>query len=188
MTPDFSSWAQTFRTQVHRLRTTTGATLHQFEALFSPWIPRHRLAQQEQKAHSRDRCWNLRLVFWTFLWQVAQVGSSCREAIRQAQSSCRLNARSIPPDETSPYCQSRGNIPLEVLRQIHQGVVDEAEEAVAQKDRWCGHRVLAVDGSTVTSGGYPRKSETLSPSSRSKNQAVASRSCAWSPCSAWPQA
>ena len=161
MTPDFSPWAQTFRTQVHRLRTTTGATLHQLEALFSRWIPRHRLAQQEEKAHSRDRCWNLRLVFWTFLWQVAQVGSSCREAIRQAQGICRLNGRTIPPNETSPYCQSRGNIPVEVLRQIHQGVVDEAEEVVAQKDRWCGHRVLAVDGSTVTLEDTPENQDAF---------------------------
>lgn len=150
MTSDFPAWAQTFRTQIHRLRTTTGSTLHQFEALFSPWIPSYRLAQQEEKAHSRNRCWNLRLVFWTFLWQVAQVGSSCREAIRQAQSICRLNRRTIPPDPTSPYCQSRGNIPLEVLRQIHQGLVDEAEAPVAQKDRWCDRRVFAVDGSTLT--------------------------------------
>lgn len=161
MTPDFPSWAQTFRTQVQRLRTTTGATLHQFEALFSPWIPRHRLAQQEDKAHSRDRCWNLRLVFWTFLWQVAQAGSSCREAIRQAQSVCRLAARTIPPDQSSPYCQSRGNIPLEVVQQIHDAVVNEAEAGVAQKDRWCGHRVFAVDGSTVTAEDTPENQEAF---------------------------
>ena len=161
MTPDFPSWAQTFQTQVHRLRTTTGTTLHQFEALFSPWIARHRLAQQEEKAHSRDRCWNLRLVFWTFLWQVAQVGSSCREAIRQAQSICRLAGRTIPPDQSSPYCQSRGNIPVEVLQQIHESVVDEAEALVAQKDRWCGHRVFAVDGSTVTLEDTPENQQAF---------------------------
>jgi len=161
MTPDFPPWAQTFRTQVHRLRTTTGATLHQFEALFSPWIARHRLAQQEDGAHSRDRCWNLRLVFWTFLWQVAQAGSSCREAIRQAQSVCRLAGRTLPPDESSPYCQSRGNLPLEVLQHIHDAVVNEAEGVVALKDRWCGHRVLAVDGSTATAEDTPENQKAF---------------------------
>ena len=112
MTPGFPPWADAFQTQLHRLRTASGATLHQLEGLFSPWIPRYRLAQRDDQEHSRDRCWNLRLVFWTFLWQVAQAGSSCREAIRQAQSVCRLAARRIPPDESSPYCQSRGRIPL----------------------------------------------------------------------------
>jgi len=75
MTPDFPFLAQTFATQLHRLRTTTGATLHQFEALFAPWVPRWRLSQQDEKAHSRDRFWNLRLVFWTFLWQVGQAAA-----------------------------------------------------------------------------------------------------------------
>ena len=155
MTPDFPFWAAAFRIQIHRLRTTTGSTLHQFEALFSAWIPRHRLAQQEDKEHSRDRRWNLRLVFWTFLWQVAQAGSSCREAIRQAQSLCRLSGRITPPDESSPYCQSRGKIPLECLQQIHDGLVRQAQEGLAEKDLWCGHRVLAVDGSTATMEDTP---------------------------------
>ena len=114
MTPGFPFLAAAFRIQIHRLRTTTGSTLHQFEALFSAWIPCHRLAQQEDKEHSRDRRWNLRLVFWTFLWQVGQAGSSCREAIGQAQSVCRLSGRNAPPDESSPYCQSRGKIPWSV--------------------------------------------------------------------------
>ena len=52
-----------------------------------------------------------------------RVQDRCRAAIRQAQSMCRLAGRTVPPDENSPYCQSRGPIPLEVLRQIHQGSV-----------------------------------------------------------------
>ena len=44
MTPDFPVWTQTFRTQAFRFRTTTGSTLHQFEALFATWLPRWRLA------------------------------------------------------------------------------------------------------------------------------------------------
>lgn len=150
MTPNFPSWAGRFATQLHQLRSTTGAALHQFEALFALWLPPHRLAQQDEKAHSRNRCWNLRLVFWTFLWQVAQAGSSCREAIRQAQSLCHLLHRAIPPDETSPYCQARGNLPIQRLEEIHQAIVSEAEAAMAQKDLWCGHRVRVVDASTLT--------------------------------------
>jgi len=149
-TPDFPLWSGRFAAQLQRLRTTTGDTLHQFEALCGDWIPRHRLAQQEELAHSRDRCWNLRLVFWTFLWQVAQAGSSCREAIRQAQNLCRLFQRTIPPDETSPYCQARAKLPWERLEDIHRHLVAEAEQAVAAQDLWCGHRVRVVDASTVT--------------------------------------
>jgi hypothetical protein len=102
MTPDFPVWAGSFADQVKRLRTTAGNTLHQFELLFSSWIPHWRLAQQDEGAHSRHRRWNLRLTFWTFLWQIAQAGASCREAIRQAQALCRTQGQRLPPDENCP--------------------------------------------------------------------------------------
>jgi len=78
-TPDLPAFAPLFAQQLHRLCAATQAALHQFQALFEPWIPSHRLAQQDEGPHSRNRLWNLRLVFWTFLWQVTQAGSSCRE-------------------------------------------------------------------------------------------------------------
>jgi len=70
-TPDFPSWAGAFAAQVQRLRATLGPTLRLFETLFGAWFPTWRLAQQDEGPHSRDRHWNLRLTFWTFLWQVA---------------------------------------------------------------------------------------------------------------------
>ena len=80
-TPDFTPWAGGFARQLQRLRSTSAPTLHQFELIFSLWIPHWRLAQQDEGKHSRNRLWNLRLAFWTFLWQVAQAGASCREAV-----------------------------------------------------------------------------------------------------------
>jgi len=155
MTSDFPAWSGGFAAQVKRLRTTLTPTLHQFELLFTAWIAPWRLAQEDEGEHSRDRCWNLRLVFWTFLWQVAQAGASCREAIRQAQARCRISGHRLPPDENSPYCQARAALPLERLKEIHQGVVQEADAAIATKDLWCGHRAFVVDGSTVTAADTP---------------------------------
>jgi hypothetical protein len=134
ITPDFPSLAGGFAAQLHRLRTTVGPSLHQFEILFAAFIPRWYLAQQDEHEHSRDRCWNLRLIFWTFLWQVAQAGASCREAIRQAQALCLTQGRRRPPDKTSPYCQARGVIPLDRLEQIHHHLVAQADAAIAAKD------------------------------------------------------
>src|SRR5206468_170616 len=150
MTPDFPSWSGSFAEQLQRLRTTTGPTLHQFELLFKSWILPWRLAQQDEGEHSRNRRWNLRLTFWTFLWQIAQAGASCREAIRQAQALCRTQGCRPPPDENSPYCQARASLPPERLQEIHQALVSDAEAAVATKDLWCGRRVTTVDGCTVT--------------------------------------
>jgi hypothetical protein len=149
-TPDFGPWAGHFTAQLQRLRTTLGPSVHQLERLFTDWIPRERLAQQEQGDHSRDRRWNLRLVFWTFLWQISQAGASCREAIRQAQALCRAGGAAPPPDTTSPYCQARAALPPPRLQDIQEGLVQEARAATAMGDLWQGHEVLVVDGSCVT--------------------------------------
>jgi hypothetical protein len=154
-TPDFSSWAGGFAAQLHKLRSTAAPTLHQFELLFAPWIPHWHLAQQDEGPHSRDRRWNLRLVFWTFAWQVAQAGASCREAIRQAQAHCWNVGRPLPPEQDSPYCQARGSLPLERLQQIHDGLCAQAQQGVAAKDLWCGHHVVVIDGSSVTAPDTP---------------------------------
>lgn len=150
MTPDFPSLSGGFADASRRLRTTLGPTLHQFELLFGCWILPWRLAQQDQGEHSRDRSWNLRLTFWTFLWQVAQAGTSCREAIRQAQARCRLSERCPPPDKNSPYVQARGALPQERLQEIHDSLVTEAQKAISTKDLWCGLQVMVADGCTVT--------------------------------------
>jgi hypothetical protein len=154
-TPDFPLWSGDFADQVQRLRATLGATVHQLELCFNAWVPPWHLSQQDHGQHSRQRCWNLRLTFWTFLWQVAQAGASCREAIRQAQALCRTTGRPAPPDENSPYCQARSNLPLERLQQIHRSVVADANAALATKDLWCGHNVIVVDGCTVTAPDTP---------------------------------
>lgn len=149
-TPDFSDWAGGFAHQLRKLRSTSVPTLHQFELLFAAWIPHWRLTQQDEGEHSRNRRWNMRLVFWTFLWQLAQAGASCREAIRQAQARCKNAGRPVPPDADSPYCQARGALPVERLQEIHDGLCTEANEALLTKDLWCGHHVLVADGSCVS--------------------------------------
>jgi hypothetical protein len=167
MTPDFPAWSGSFAAHAHRLRTTLSPTLHQFELLFSAWIHPWRLAQQDEGDHSRDRLWNLRLTFWTFLWQIAQAGASCREAIRQAQARCRIQSRRPPPDENSPYCQARSALPRERLQEIHDGLIAEADAAVAVKDLWCGHRVSVVDGSMLTAPDTPQNQKAF-PQQRSQ--------------------
>src|SRR5437762_9382534 len=161
MTPDFPDWAGGFARQLQKLCSTAAPTLHQFELLFAAWIPHWRLAQQDDGSHSRDRRWNLRLVFWTFLWQVAQAGTSCREAIRQAQCLCQCLGHKLPPDENSPYCTARAKLPLEQLEEIHRAVVTDTEKAVASKQLWCGLSVRVVDATTVLAPDTPQNQATF---------------------------
>jgi hypothetical protein len=163
MTPDFPSWASGFQQELRRLQPTdpdaSAPLLHQFQLLFERWFPRHLFSQQDEGPHSRKRLWPLRLTFWTFLWQVAQVGASCREAIRQAANLCRSTGHPLPPVEDSPYCQARAALPVERLEDLHAALVKEAHQAIATKDLWCGHVVRVVDGTTVTLPDTPANQE-----------------------------
>jgi len=160
-TPDFPLWASALAGPMDKLRGQLALGLHQCEALFGRWIPAWRLSPQDEGAHSRHRRWSLRLTFWTFFWQVAQAGAACREAIRQAQSLCQRLGLPLPPDETSPYCQARSNLPLERLDEISDGLVREADEGIVARDLWCGLRVQVLDGTTVTLPDTPENQEAF---------------------------
>lgn len=68
---------------------------------------------------------------------------------------CHNRGQCPPPDENSPYCQARAALPVERLEEIHDGLVADADAAIAAKDLWCGHRVTVIDGTTVTAPDTP---------------------------------
>jgi len=177
MTPDFPLWSQRFDAQYQRLRQGTGQTLHQLQTIFGSWIAPFLLSPEEEGPHSRQRLWPLRLVFWTFLWQVAQAGTACREAIRQAQCLCRLRGQSVPPDEDSPYCQARGKLPLDRLEQIQRAVIAGAEKAIAPRTSGalCGSKWSMPP---LSPWRIRPKTSRLIRSPAAKNPAAVSPSCA----------
>lgn len=154
MTPDLPGFAGLFAPALAAFRSRQ-APLHQLEALLGPWIAPGLLAPTDGGPHSRRRRWPLRLVFWSYLWQIAHPGASCRHAVRQAQALCLQSDAPVPSDDTGAYTGARSAIPAGRLQRIHDGLVREAEMGVASKDLWLGHRVLAVDGSTVLAPDTP---------------------------------
>lgn len=155
-TPDFPSWAGDFSRAQRQFRAPAQGSVHQLERLCAPWIPSWRLAQQDEEDFSRERHWTLRLTFWCFLWQVAQVGSSCRDAVRQAIALRTLQGLPGPADDSAAYCMARAKLPVERLEDIHRQVVQDAQGLVTQGDLWCGRRVRALDATCVTMADTPQ--------------------------------
>ena len=104
-----------------------------------------RFCPEDDLAFSRVRLWPLHLTFWTFLWQVAQSGASCRDAVREAGALCASQDQPVPADETGPYCTARAKLPVDRLESIHSDLVKDAQARILQRDLWCGHRVSVVD-------------------------------------------
>lgn len=64
----------------------------------------------------------------------------------------------------SAWCQARDRLPLELIRQVHRGLIEDARQQlqrsndVGEQDdyRWRGHRVYVVDGATDTMPDTPQ--------------------------------
>lgn len=101
------------------------------------------------------------LTFWTFLWQVTHVGSSCRDAVRHAIALCSSEARPIPADDTPAYCTARSKLPIDRLQSIHDDLVQNARTHIVQRELWCGHRVCVVDATCFTMADTPENQKSF---------------------------
>ena len=90
------------------------------------------------------------VTIWVFLAQCLSADHSCREAIA-ALIAWRLGRGMRPCSaETGAYCTARAKIPEEACRQLVQDTGHQVAEDAPDQWRWLGHRVLDVDGSTIT--------------------------------------
>lgn len=87
---------------------------------------------------------------WTFLSQCLAPDHSCRDAVARL-IAWRL-ARGMPScsAETGAYCTARGQLPEETCSRLMRDTGRRLDEAAPAEWLWLGHRVLDVDGSTIT--------------------------------------
>lgn len=122
--------------------------------VFERFFPAYLLAQNDDGLHSRERCWTLRLVFWTFLYQVLHPGSSCRQAIHAAFCPEPNPKRPIP--SVSSYCQARLALPLDVLDRIKDVLALKARQmAPSSTDTWKGWNLKVADGTSSSMPDTP---------------------------------
>lgn len=116
-----------------------------------------------QRLAWRDRFWTPLQTFWTFLWQVLHVDSSCREAVAAALAQQAAGGRmSLPSDDPSAYCQARKRLSLQALQGSVHHVGHRLREEVGAAITWCGRRVWLVDGTTCSMPDTPDLQEAFS--------------------------
>lgn len=90
------------------------------------------------------------VTLWVFLAQCFSADHSCRDAVAHL-IAWRL-AQGLRPcsADTGTYCTARDDLPEEVCHRLVRSTGRQADEDAPAKWRWMGHRVLDVDGSTLT--------------------------------------
>jgi hypothetical protein len=147
-----------------------------YQELFGKLVPQELLAPQPHGANSRQRIFSPALTFWSFLGQVLEPGSSCREALRQLNAWWRWHfpTRALPSHDTSGYCQARARLSDSSLQALCRHVGQQLEQQTTEEQLWLGRRVKIIDGTSV------------SMPDTAANQAVWPQSCAQKPGCGFP--
>src|ERR1700730_2688224 len=75
---------------------------NELAGLFAAQLPAPWLQPPQQEPHNRKLCDCLAVTFWTFLWQILNPGSSCREAVRKVMAWFALLGRPKLSEDDSP--------------------------------------------------------------------------------------
>jgi hypothetical protein len=87
---------------------------------------------------------------WVFLAQCLSPDHSCRDAVAQLIAWLLASGRQACSAVTGAYCSARDRLPEQACRQLARDTGRQVDEDAPSSWRWLGHRVLDVDGSTLT--------------------------------------
>ena len=133
-------------------------SLESLFAMFGDFVPTRFLSKEPRGQNSRERELPPRVLFWAFVHQVLDPGSSCREIVRKVEAWWRWKVahEEIPKAlTTSAYCQARKRLGLETISLIKDHLVWTLERGVLEAEKWLGRDVRIVDGTSVSMPDTP---------------------------------
>ena len=97
----------------------------------------------------RERVYPHGVTFWAFLSQVLCEDGSCARAVAGVQQWMRERGQAVPSSETTAYVKARQALPDAMLKSIHGELFSKLEQNLPSDQLWRGHRVKAIDATTV---------------------------------------
>ena len=95
------------------------------------------------------------ITVWVFLSQCLSPDHSCREAVARLIGWRLVQGVGPCSADTGAYCTARAQLPEEACRRLALETGRQVEQEAPAEWLWLGHRVLDVDGSTVTMPDTP---------------------------------
>jgi hypothetical protein len=95
------------------------------------------------------------VTIWVFLSQCLSADHSCRDAVAGLIAWLVAEGRDPCSADTGAYCTARERLPEEACSQLVRDTGRQVDDEAPAAWRWLGHRVLDVDGSTVTMADTP---------------------------------
>lgn len=119
--------------------------------LFSDVLPVERLETTNSlgSGERRSRVFPQVIVFWAWMSQLLEFNACCNKALTLIQSwYCKAGLK-VPEFDNSNYCRARVALSGEFLDAVDSMVESYAEARVEGWHYWYGHRLKAIDGTSV---------------------------------------
>jgi hypothetical protein len=136
----------------HAFRRAVAEARRHGDLYFASLLPADRIRDAFGRARWFWQGWiyTPTVTIWVFLAQCLSADHSCRDAVARLIAWRLARGQRPCSADTGAYCTAREDLPEEACRQLMQTTGREVDEAAPLEWRWLGHRVLDVDGSTLT--------------------------------------
>lgn len=118
-----------------------------------------------------DDSYSVPITLWAFITQVLADQKSCVAAVARVLVLLTILGRKPCDAGTGAYCKARAKLPERFLQRLACDVGRQLEDETPDAWRWHGHRVLLVDGSTLSMPDTPANQQAY-PQQRSQQPGV----------------
>lgn len=118
-----------------------------YAQLFSEILPIEFLCQAQNT--DRTRCYPEVVTFWAWISQLLEQNASCAKAVTLVQNWYQEAGLSVPGCGTSSFCRARKRLSDEFLDAVNDGSSQYVEARIEASHLWRGHRLKAIDGTSV---------------------------------------
>jgi hypothetical protein len=163
---------------------SVGATLRQFlngfvqtddvpfrDVLTATQIEQTAAAENVSFGTGADEVYSVPVTVWAFVAQVLSDQKSCVAAVARVLVLLTILRRKPCNAGTGAYCKARAKLPERFLQRLACDVGRQLEEQAPDTWRWHGHRVVLVDGSTLSMPDTPANQQAY-PQQRSQRPGV----------------
>ena len=133
-------------------------SISQLGECFGQFIPAQELENGPSGTFSRRRLFSKENTFWGFFSQVLDADGGCKEVVRKVQAFAAARSIPVPSASTSAYCQARGKLEQDGLKNILMHTASNLEQR-GQNHWWKDRRVVVVDGTGVSMPDTPANQE-----------------------------
>ena len=161
-----------------------GATFRQFldgflqrdelpfrDVLTAAQIEQAAAAQAVAFGTGADDVYSVPMTLWAFIAQVLSDQKSCVAAVARVLVLLAILGRKPCGAGSGAYCKARAKLPERFLQRLTCDVGQQLEAEAPDAWRWQGHRVVLVDGSTVSMPDTPANQQAY-PQQRSQKPGV----------------